>query len=136
MRRQFVNQAKRTIVVGDLHGCYDELTELLSGIGFGPNDRLVAVGDLITKGPKNRAVLDLFISDERFSSVLGNQDLALLRLWRGDKLKPSSALERTSRELESDHERYESYLQSLPLMVDLGSHVVVHAGVRPGIRAR
>ena len=82
---------ERTIVVGDLHGCYDELLALLFDIRFGPNDRVVAVGDLVVKGPKNREVLDLFISDPRFSSVIGNQDLALLRFWRGEHLKLTGA---------------------------------------------
>jgi hypothetical protein len=44
----------RTIVVGDIHGCYDELEDLLAEVEFGKSDRLVSVGDLITKGPKNR----------------------------------------------------------------------------------
>jgi serine/threonine protein phosphatase 1 len=41
----------RTIVVGDIHGCYDELVALLQKVNFGADDRVVAVGDLITKGP-------------------------------------------------------------------------------------
>jgi predicted phosphodiesterase len=44
----------RTIVVGDIHGCYDELIELCEKVDLGQNDRVVSVGDLITKGPKNR----------------------------------------------------------------------------------
>ena len=44
----------RTIVVGDLHGCYDELMELLESVSFTADDRVVCVGDLVTKGPKNR----------------------------------------------------------------------------------
>jgi serine/threonine protein phosphatase 1 len=124
---------KRTIVIGDLHGCYDELIELLSKIGFAADDRLIAVGDLAVKGPKNKEVLDLFISDNRFSSVLGNHDVALLRLLQRQNLKFSQAQKEAARELDLDREKYCSYLSSLPLMIDLGSHVVIHAGMRPGI---
>jgi Icc-related predicted phosphoesterase len=53
--------ASRTIVVGDIHGCYDELMELLDKVGFERSDRVVSVGDLITKGPKSREVLELFM---------------------------------------------------------------------------
>ena len=53
----------RTIVVGDIHGCYDELIEMLESVGFGQDDRVVCVGDLVTKGPKNREVLELFMTD-------------------------------------------------------------------------
>ena len=43
--------AGRTIVIGDIHGCYDELVALLDRLAFAPADRVVAVGDLIVKGP-------------------------------------------------------------------------------------
>jgi serine/threonine protein phosphatase 1 len=36
----------RRIVVGDIHGCYDELEALLERVQFTTDDRLVAVGDL------------------------------------------------------------------------------------------
>ena len=77
--------ASRTIVVGDLHGCYDELQALLDKVAFTDDDRLICVGDLITKGPKNREVLELFMSDKRFTAVIGNHDLALRRRWNGEK---------------------------------------------------
>lgn len=123
----------RTIVVGDIHGCYDELTELLRKAKFSAGDRVVSVGDLIVKGQKNRQVLELFMSDKRFSAVIGNHDRAILRYWRGEKdsLKESQA--RVVAELEAERERYVAYLDSLPALIDLGSHLVVHAGVRPGV---
>jgi diadenosine tetraphosphatase ApaH/serine/threonine PP2A family protein phosphatase len=123
----------RTIVVGDIHGCYDELTALLEKAALTGDDRVVSVGDLIVKGEKNREVLDLFIEDERFSAVLGNHDRALLRYWRGEGVYLKDSQEKTRAELAIDEARYSAYLQRLPSMINLGSHVVVHAGVRPGI---
>jgi diadenosine tetraphosphatase ApaH/serine/threonine PP2A family protein phosphatase len=123
----------RTIVVGDIHGCYDELISLLELVGLKADDRIVAVGDLITKGPKSREVLELFRTDKRFRSVLGNHDLALLKYWRGEakSLKNSQVI--TAAELDSDSQLYSQFLQSLPLTIDLDSHLVVHAGLRPGV---
>lgn len=123
----------RTIVVGDIHGCYDELMLLLEKAAFGDADRVVSVGDLIVKGEKNRAVLDLFIDNDRFSAVLGNHDRALQLYWRGEGNPLKDSQERARAELEPDEARYSAYLQSLPSMIDLGSHLVVHAGVRPGV---
>jgi diadenosine tetraphosphatase ApaH/serine/threonine PP2A family protein phosphatase len=123
----------RTIVIGDIHGCYDELVSLLEKTGLTKSDRVVAVGDLIVKGRKNRQVLDLFSSDKRFSSVIGNHDLAILKFFRGELIELKETQRRTSDELADDKERYLDYLSSLPFMIDLGSHAVVHAGVRPGI---
>jgi hypothetical protein len=125
--------SRRTIVVGDIHGCYDELIDLLDEAALGTSDRVVSVGDLIVKGEKNREVLDLFMEDARFSAVLGNHDRALRRYWRGEGVSLKESQEKTRAELEQDEARYSSYIQQLPLMIDLGSHLVVHAGVRPGV---
>ena len=125
--------ARRTIVVGDIHGCYDELVELLDRAALGADDRVVAVGDLVVKGEKSREVLDLFAGDARFSAVIGNHDRALLRYWLGETDKLKKTQKRARKELKPGRERYKAYLASLPAMIDLGSHLVVHAGVRPGV---
>ena len=123
----------RTVVVGDIHGCFDELRDLLEAVGLGADDRLVCVGDLVVKGERNREVLDLFMADARFSSVLGNHDRAVLRGLRGEDggLKPSQL--KCAQELAGEAARYAAYLGSLPLTIDLGTHAVVHAGLRPGV---
>jgi len=123
----------RTIVVGDVHGCYDELMDLLDQLGFGVNDRIVSVGDLVTKGPKNREVLELFMTDARFSTVIGNHDLALRRLWNGEELQLKPSQKQTHEKLKAQKDRFIPYLNSLPFMIDLGSHLVVHAGLRPNV---
>ena len=124
---------RRTIVVGDIHGCYDELTELLEKVNFGADDRVVAVGDLITKGPKNREVLELFMTDARFSAVIGNHDLALRRKWNGEKIKLKAAQKTTHKELKANKEIYAGFLNKMPFTIDLDTHLVVHAGLRPNV---
>jgi hypothetical protein len=126
----------RTIVIGDLHGCLDELKDLVKLVELRADDRVIAVGDLIVKGPKNREVLDLFIEDARFSSVIGNHDRALRQYWRGEPIRLTKEQRSTADELESQRERYSAYLRSLPFTINLGSHLVVHAGVRPGVPLR
>ena len=125
-----------TFVVGDIHGCYDELLALVESVGLGESDRLISVGDLVTKGAKSREVLELFMSDARFSSVIGNHDRALLEYWKGERrkkdLKPSQ--KRCAKELEDGSDAYATFLETLPPYIDLGTHVVVHAGLRPGSR--
>lgn len=122
----------KTIIIGDIHGCYAELLDLLDRLEVASDDKLICVGDLIVKGPRNREVLDLFIDDPRFSSVLGNHDRGILRGWRQGKiLKPDQ--DRCRRELEIDRARYEKYLAALPTSIKFDDYAVVHAGVRPGI---
>ena len=126
----------RTIVIGDIHGCFDELCDLLKLVELRTDDRVIAVGDLITKGRKNDEVLDIFIKDDRLSSVIGNHDRALRQYWRGEPVRLTKEQRVTARQLESQRERYSAYLRSLPFAINLGSHLVVHAGVRPGVPLR
>ena len=123
----------RTIVIGDIHGCYDELTELLEKAEVGENDRVVSVGDLISKGPKSREVLELFMSDARFSSVMGNHDLALRRRWNGEDVDLKRSQKKTHKELKGEKEAYVDFLNRLPFIIDLDTHLVVHAGLRPNV---
>ena len=123
----------RRIVVGDIHGCYDELMELLEKIGVGDDDRVFSVGDLITKGPKSKEVLDLFMTDARFSSVIGNHDLALRRKWNGEEIELKPAQKETHKELKGEKDSYVTFFNRMPFMIDLGTHLIVHAGVRPNV---
>ena len=70
----------RTILIGDVHGCIDELQDLLREVGFVPGeDRVVLVGDLVAKGPDSQAVVQL-CRERGFEAVLGNHDAFLLRI--------------------------------------------------------
>lgn len=123
----------RTIVVGDIHGCYDELIELLDKVKLKKADRVVSVGDLITKGPKSREVLDLFMTDKRFSTVIGNHDLILRRHWCGEDVELKAAQKEAHKELKGEKDSYMRFLSSLPFIIDLDTHLVVHAGLRPNV---
>jgi len=65
-------------IVGDVHGCAEELGQLLDALRLGPQDVLVSVGDLLHRGPDPVGVVDTLRSaNARF--VLGNHELAVLR---------------------------------------------------------
>jgi calcineurin-like phosphoesterase family protein len=125
--------AARTIVVGDIHGCYDELMALLEKAELGPDDHVVSVGDLITKGPKNKEVMELFMTDARFSAVIGNHDLALRRKWNGEDIELKNAQKEAHKELKNEKDAYCTYFNKLPFIIDLDTHLVVHAGLRPNV---
>ena len=103
----------RTIVVGDIHGCYDELIELLEKVELREEDRVVSVGDLISKGPKSREVLELFMTDPRFTSVIGNHDLQLRRRWNGEDVELKSSQKETHKELKGE-KRLASFFNRMP----------------------
>ena len=63
-----VNRAGRDLVVGDVHGCFWTLDRALSEFGFDPSrDRLFAVGDLVSRGPRSEDALPWL--QERFHAV-------------------------------------------------------------------
>jgi serine/threonine protein phosphatase 1 len=123
----------RTIVVGDIHGCYDELMALMEKVNLGEKDRVVSVGDLITKGPKSKEVLELFMTDPRFTTVIGNHDLALRRKWNGEDIELKPAQKETHKELRAEKDAYASFFNRVPFTIDLDTHLVVHAGLRPNV---
>jgi hypothetical protein len=123
----------RTIVVGDIHGCYDELMALLEKANFGKDDKVVSVGDLIAKGPKSREVLELFMTDERFSTVIGNHDLTLRRRWNGEDVELKGSQKEVHKELKGEKDAYASFFNRMPFIIDLDTHLVVHAGLRPSV---
>src|SRR5262249_43333051 len=49
----------RIVVVGDVHGCADELERLLDLVRFGGGDALYFLGDLLSRGPDPKGVLAL-----------------------------------------------------------------------------
>jgi diadenosine tetraphosphatase ApaH/serine/threonine PP2A family protein phosphatase len=123
----------RTFVVGDIHGCYDELQSLLEKVNLNAQDRVIAVGDLTVKGPKSREVLELFSQDDRFSSVIGNHDLALVKYLKGESIYLKTTQQKTFKEVLAGGKHLLEYLTSLPSYIELDKHIVVHAGVRPEV---
>ncbi len=125
----------RGIFIGDVHGCADELGDLLDRLGPGADDRICFVGDLIARGPSTRAVLAT-VRALGAESVRGNHEARLLaareareRGELGPRLGPSH--ERVLAELDASDL---ALLAALPLWLDRPEHGVrvVHAGVLPG----
>lgn len=65
-------------VVGDLHGCFDELMDLMSQVNFNKaTDRIICTGDLVHRGNKSRECLSL-LKEKWFYSTVGNHDTRLM----------------------------------------------------------
>ena len=95
-------------IIGDVHGCFDELVELLEKLGyekdedgvyFHPNGRKAAfLGDFADRGPKNLAVIRLVMAmTEKGSAicVAGNHDDKLARKLAGRNVKMTNGLDKT-----------------------------------------
>ncbi len=119
----------RTIVVGDLHGCFDEAVELLSALQVTSSDRVIFAGDLVDRGPKPRECVELAMQHE---CVLGNHEEKHLQQRHSPAAKLSPAHLFTRDALEPQHY---AYFERLPLFIRLPEFgaAVVHAGAFPGV---
>jgi predicted phosphodiesterase len=117
----------RLIFVGDIHGCYDELVELLERVAPAADDVVVSVGDVVTKGPAADRCLDLW-RERGYLAVKGNNEIKLLQ-----RAKP--VLRLLLREERAVMRRRDllRYIRSWPLVVDFPHERVtaVHGGFLP-----
>jgi len=134
---------KRVIITSDIHGCFDELEELLLHTRFNKEkDILIVAGDYVDRGPKIKEVCEFMQTTPNVYGVLGNHDDRLLRYLKHRDLSPQS-LERMSATLaQCDIQRdvllngtavtYLEWLEKLPHIIRISDNqYVVHAGIHP-----
>ncbi|RIJ41774.1 metallophosphoesterase [Pontibacter oryzae] len=147
-------------VIGDVHGCFDELMLLLQRLGYtirfsdteqsykvdAPQGcKAVFVGDLVDRGPNSPEVLRLVMDmvDQGVAyCVSGNHDDKLYRMLIGRNVKIRHGLELTKEQLEPYDKtflnRVKNFLKSLPhhVILDEGRLVVAHAGLEERLHGR
>lgn len=119
----------RTIIVGDLHGCFDEAVALLDSLHVTSSDRVIFAGDLVDRGPRPRECVELAM---RHECVLGNHEEKHLqqRHRAAEKLSPDHL--RTREALGDEHYAWFARLPAIIRLPEFGA-AVVHAGAFPGV---
>ncbi len=136
-------------IIGDIHGCYEELCELLEKLGYKQDEqngyvhpegrKAVFVGDLCDRGPQNVNVLKLVMAmtaSGNAYAVPGNHDNKLERYLNGRNVQLTNGLATTADELSKESDEFRKtvreYLNSLVshLVFDDGKLVVSHAGIK------
>ena len=153
-------------IIGDVHGCYDELCNLLEVLGYHidkENASLISapmttnaegytrfrkpvfVGDLVDRGPKSPQVLRLvmnMVNNGLALCVPGNHDAKLLRYLNGKNVQLRHGLEQTVAQLSSESpeflESVKSFIDGLisHYVLDDGKLVVAHAGLKESMQGR
>lgn len=121
----------RAIIVGDIHGCLEQLRNLLDLINPQAADQLVFIGDLIDKGPDSAGVVRHVMSlAERHSVILiqGNHEEKFFRLLKKPDLAPDYIKELAAELTEAELE----FLGSGVLYHRISQNLlVVHGGILP-----
>lgn len=143
-------------IIGDIHGCYDELCTLLEKLNYrvdletgtaAPPDHRKAVflGDFCDRGPKNPQVLRLVMNMHEAGyawCIPGNHDVKLLRYLRGAQVKPTHGLGLTIEQLAKEppefRERVITFIDGLVshYLLDKGRLVVAHGGLKENLQGR
>ncbi len=126
----------RTLFIGDVHSCADELSDLVDRAALASGERVVFTGDLLSRGPKPHEVLGLYRKLGGRAPV-GNHEQRLLDAHRARKAgvkgpRLSSSHQAIVDELSDDDWQL---LEGLPLFVEVPEHevVVAHAGIDPSL---
>jgi len=120
---------KRQIIIGDIHGCMEELNLLLRKVQYNnANDELFFVGDLINKGPDSLKVLE-FAKHHNVRLVLGNHELGLIRNYQQNST--SKYFQILSKQLGDQLEFWVNWLQMKPRYIEEENFILVHAGLVP-----
>jgi len=142
-------------VIGDVHGCYTELVELLDRLGYAvaedgsitppPGRRAVFVGDYVDRGPDTPGVLRLVMGMAAAGGAIclpGNHDVKLARKLKGRDVRVTHGLAETLEQLAGEPEELReaarSFLEGLVshVVLDGGRLVVAHAGLKEAYQGR
>jgi protein phosphatase len=141
-------------IIGDIHGCFDELVELLDKLGYINTEgewshpagrQVVFVGDLVDRGPKTPEVLRLVMkmtSSGNAFCVPGNHDAKLLKWLKGAKVQPKHGLQESIDQLNGETQEFREevklFIDKLisHYVFDQGKLVVSHAGLKEEMHGR
>jgi protein phosphatase len=145
-------------IIGDVHGCYDELVDLLTTLDYTsltngawehPHGRkLVFVGDLVDRGPRIPEVVQRVIASVKHGSafcVPGNHDVKFMRAVRGRDVQIKHGLAESLQQFEVFEREHHGFTATAAEFIDsLVSHyvfddgrlVVAHAGMKEEMQGR
>jgi protein phosphatase len=144
-------------IIGDIHGCFDELYALLLKLGYQIKPvgngayrvippqgcKVVFLGDLVDRGPKIVPVLKLAMTMVKAGLALclpGNHDNKLLRKLNGRNVQIKHGLPETLEQLGEESSEFlveiREFLASLPshYVLDNGKLILAHAGLKENLQ--
>ncbi len=135
-------------IIGDIHGCCDELELLLQKLGYVKNEGVFShpdgrkaafLGDFCDRGNRNADVLRLVMDMVKTGNAIavpGNHDVKLLKYLRGKRVAMTHGIDKTIAELDAQGDEFKAeaaeFLDSLisHYVLDDGKLVIAHAGLK------
>ena len=141
-------------IIGDIHGCADELEELLANLGYveeagvyrhAEGRQVAFVGDLGDRGPRSADVFRIAMAMCKAGTawcVAGNHDDKLKRFLGGKKTSVTHGLQQTLDDLAKQSEEFRAELRQWlnglisHYVFDDGHLIVAHAGLKEAMQGR
>jgi serine/threonine protein phosphatase 1 len=117
----------RTLIIGDIHGCYDELRRLLDAAAVADDDVIVSVGDLVDRGPEPTEVVRWFRERPGAIVLMGNHERKHVRRVY------SYSQEVTRLQMGDAYDDAVAWMAKLPYFYETDDVRVVHAALVPGM---
>ncbi len=127
----------KTIIIGDIHGCYKEFISLLEKAQITPGrDRIISVGDIIDRGTESLSVVRFFRDTSNTLVIRGNHEAKFLKQDFSDEADPSGKITLTMYKKEEVDEIL-SFIDNggkgFPFYhIIENTALIVHAGLEPG----
>ncbi|MBY0359655.1 MAG: AAA family ATPase [Candidatus Obscuribacterales bacterium] len=156
---RWIDEDVKLDIIGDVHGCYDELLELIDLLGYKlafkieedgslsgfnlvppePDRRLAFVGDFSDRGPASDKVLALVMhlcQANLAIAVRGNHDEKLRRYLKGNPVEVKGSLAATATQVDARgqafRQRLLAFLSELPIIYETADLIMVHGAYRHG----
>ncbi len=123
----------KTLVIGDIHGCYAEMIDLIEKSGINADDRIIALGDIIDRGPDSLAVMNFFMSGKNRNSLLGNHEEKHINVFAGKIQASPSQLKSIAQFTNSELLNAVRFFEKLPLFIELPEAILIHGLLEPEI---
>ncbi len=117
----------RSIVIGDIHGCYAELLELFAQVNLVAADRVISLGDIVDRGADSVKVYDLLKARPNTIVLMGNHERKHLRgtLSYGQEIVKLQFGDR--------YEEFLTWVKDLPYYYETETAIFVHAAIENGV---
>lgn len=133
----------RNVIIGDIHGCFEEFQKLIEVVNLQPGDKVICLGDFMDKGPYPVECLQ-YARRKGFASIKGNHEERHAK-WRRnvEREKVNSAYKNAMRAFSRAEEQVENsrlteedlaWIRSLPYYIEvIPGLLAVHGGLLPGL---
>lgn len=112
---------KRTFVIGDIHGCFDEFIQLIEQIGITDKDLILSLGDVVDRGNKSLELYHYFKNHRNTLMIMGNHE----RKHQNGVLNYAQEIVKV--QFGNEYEGFVDWLDTIEYSYETDEAIIVHA---------